>query len=147
MPAAPFITCCGPCPRIQGFWLQVVQIRHDKTGWPVTLDSKQCIFVLFWDPDDYMTTFLHKILFSERKIIARNWRQALPPTLHSWLADNNAPFLYKKLIYIHKGRHSKYNKVWDRWLKHSATCKSPLATWWNGDENLKILSLNLGFNL
>lgn len=57
------------CPRIQGYWSQVVQFLHDQMGSPVSLDPKQCLLGLYTDIDKYTLQFLHEILFSERKLI------------------------------------------------------------------------------
>lgn len=34
----------------------------------------------------------------------------------------NLTLLYKKLIYVYKSCHTKYNKIWNWSLEHSATC-------------------------
>lgn len=43
------------CPRIQGFWKQVVDFLHDTMGSPLTLDPKHCVLGIF--PDQYIDRF------------------------------------------------------------------------------------------
>lgn len=118
-----FIHLLWSCPKIQGLWTQVVTFLHDNMGSPVALDPKQCLLGLFADTTDkYTKTFLHKMLFSARKVIARNWMRPLPPRFAEWKVEINNTLPYKKFIYANRGCPAKYNKIWDHWLQDSDTC-------------------------
>lgn len=112
------------CPKIQAFWMQVVQFLHDKMGSPITLQPKPCLLGIFPDPDfdKFTKIFLHETLFSARKIIARSWMRPTPPEFVQWLIEINTVLPYKKLMYSNRGCPSKYDKIWDRWLKTPETC-------------------------
>lgn len=69
------------CPRVQGFWTQIVQFLHDTMGSPITLNPKPCLLGIYPEPDINIFTkiFLNETLFSARKTIARHWMRPTPP--------------------------------------------------------------------
>lgn len=71
--------------------------------------------------DKFFATFLYETLFSARKLVARHWMQATPPTFQAWVTEIHLNLPYKKVLY-RLGCPTKYNKVWDRWLNLSDTC-------------------------
>ena len=104
--------------------MQVIWFLHDEMGSPATLDPKMCLLGLLpeLDADKHLLTFLHETLFLARKVVARVWMQALPPTVQCWKKEVNDALPYKKLIYVHRGCPLKYEKVWGRWLTDGETC-------------------------
>lgn len=112
------------CPTIQAYWIQVVRFLHDQMGSPATLESKMCLLGLLPDLDAHkpLCTFLHETLFMARKVVARNWMQALPPTSQCWKKEISDTLPYKKLIYVHRGCPLKYEKAWSRLLADGETC-------------------------
>lgn len=78
------------CPNIQTYWTQVIRfLHHDTMGSPVVLDPKLCLLVLLPDVeiDKYQTVFIYETLFLARKVVARLWMQAAPPTTLIWKKD------------------------------------------------------------
>lgn len=65
------------CPRIQGFFTQIVQFLHD------TMHPKPCLLGIYPEPDinKFTKIFLHERLFSTRKIIAKQWMKPTPLSL------------------------------------------------------------------
>lgn len=112
------------CPKIQQFWTQVVKFLHDTMGSPIMLQPKQCLLGTFPDPElnKFTKIFLHESLFSARKVIARVWMRPTPPEFSQWVIEVNNVLPYKKLIYSHRGCPTKYEKIWERWVKSSETC-------------------------
>lgn len=101
------------CPNIQSYWIQVIRFLHDNMGSPVGLDPKLCLLGLLpdTDVDKYLAIFLYKTLFLARKVIAKAWMQAEPPTLQNWKKDMNDTLPYRKLIYTHRGRLQKFANI------------------------------------
>lgn len=100
------ILCTGP------IWSLSDCLRFDLTVSNVLTCSRHILsFVVGLPPcplaDKFMITFLHDILFTERKLIALGWgcMQTLPPTLRAWLLEVNATLPYKNLTYAHRGGH------------------------------------------
>lgn len=46
-----------------------------------------------------------------------------PPELAHWITEVNTVLPYKKLIYAHRGCPTKYEKIWEKWLKAPETCE------------------------
>lgn len=70
---AHLIILYGPAPKIQRFRSQVVHFLHDKIGLlGLSLNPEQCLLGLYSDPDSekFTTTFIHKSVFTVRKLIA-----------------------------------------------------------------------------
>lgn len=69
------------CPRVQGFWTQIVQFLHDTMGSPITLNPKSCLLGIYPEPDinKFTKVFLNETSFSARKTIARHWMKHTPP--------------------------------------------------------------------
>lgn len=82
-------------------------------GSPITVQPKSCLLGIFPEPelDKFTKIFLLETLFSARKVIARV----------SMIVEVNNTLPYKKLVYTHRGCPSKYDKIWERWLKASET--------------------------
>lgn len=112
------------CPKIQSYWLQVIQFLHDIMGTPVGLDPKLCLLGLLPDADvdKYLAIFISESLFLARKVIAKVWMQAVPPTLQNWKKDINDTLPYRKMMYTHRGRPQKFSSIWDHWLEDGETC-------------------------
>lgn len=111
------------CPKIKGFWEQIVAFLHDIMGSPLALDPKQCLFGIVPDTiDKYTKTILYETLFAARKVIAKKWMRQESPKVVEWKVEINNTLPYKKCIYINRGCPTKYNKIWDRWLQESSTC-------------------------
>lgn len=112
------------CSTIQTFWTQVIRFLHDTMGFPITLQPKLCLLGIFPEPelDTFTKIFLNETLFSAKKFIARVWMRPNPPELSYCIAEVNNALPYKKLIYSHRGCPSKYERIWDRWLKAPETC-------------------------
>lgn len=111
------------CPHIQT-WVQVIQFLHDHMGTPVGMDPKLCLLGLLpdIDVDKYQAIFIYETLFLARKVIAKVWMQALPPTLQGWKREINTTLPYRKMIHMHRGHPQKFASVWDRWLEDGETC-------------------------
>lgn len=110
------------CPKIHGFWTQIVQFLHDTMGSPLALQPKPCLLGIHPESDmnKCIKIFLNETLFSARKVIARQWMRTNPPEFSAWLIEVNS-IRYKKLIYTHRGCPAKYGKIWDRWLQAPET--------------------------
>lgn len=63
------------CPRIRGFWGEVVQLLHDQMGSLVTMDPRQCLLRPFpdSDKDKHTLSFVHETLFTASKLVAPVW--------------------------------------------------------------------------
>lgn len=111
------------CPLLQGFWAQVVRFLHDIMGSPIPLTPQCCVLGILDVPDVSGTqlTFLHETLFQARKLIARNWMNDHVPLLSEWIRIINASLPYKKLVYIHRGRPEKFDKIWSTWQESPRT--------------------------
>lgn len=93
-------------------------------GSPVQLEPKVCVLGLLPDItiDKFSAIFLYETLFCARKLVARHWMRAIPPTFQDWIKVVNTSLPYKKVIYKHRGCPAKYNKIWDKWLDNTNTC-------------------------
>lgn len=83
-------------------------------GSPNTLDLKQCLLGLLPNTiDKHTKTFLHEMLFSAQKMIAKNWMRPLPPKFVEWKVDINNTLPNKKCIHVNRGCPAKYSKIWE----------------------------------
>lgn len=109
------------CPRVQGYCTQVVQFLYDIMGSPLTLHPEPCLLGIYPEPEmnKFTKIFLNETLFSERKVLARQWMRTDSAEFSTWVAEVNNSLPYK--TYKHRGCPSKFNKIWDRWLQAAET--------------------------
>lgn len=81
-----FFNLIWSCPKIQGYWAQVIKFTNDHMGVPVTKDYKQCL--LFTDAKVYVKrsvrVFIDETLFLALKIIVKHWLTPKTPSLFDW---------------------------------------------------------------
>lgn len=118
-----FLHLLWSCPRVNGFWVQVIQFLHDKMGSPIQLCPKECI--LLPDPESfesrYSYSFCIESIFYAKKIIARTWLSHRSPSFPEWLNAVNCVLPLKKWIYQHRGCPTKFTKIWERWVQSELT--------------------------
>lgn len=125
-PISSFFHLIWSCPAIQTYWNQIITFLHDDMGSPVQVEPRVCILGLLPDVtiDKFTATFIYESLFCARKLVAKHWMRASPPTFRDWIKMVNLSLPYKKVIYKHRGCPAKYNRIWDKWIDNTNTCEA-----------------------
>ena len=120
---ADFIHIMWFCPVISRFWQEIIQILSSVLNMPVPLTPETCLLGIL---DEITWSRYHKImlretLFTARKTITVKWIQVKPPAVKNWIRAVNQILPFEKVLYMHRGCSTKYNKIWDNWSQSTLT--------------------------
>lgn len=114
------------CPYIAIFRVEVMDLLNSITSAPLPVSMSVCLLGLVETilPTMSERVFANITFFYARKAIVLHWKKPWSPTLSYWkqLVNNNLP-LYRD-TYMNRGRPSKYDKVWARWLEKPYTASN-----------------------
>lgn len=107
------------CPKLTRYWTEILNIIEMRFGIRIEQAAKSCVLGLIRQNIEYrpIDIAIIRCLYQARKLIAKAWLSALPPTPEEWVRTMNSVVRTEKTIYIRRGSYKKFSRIWELWCQ------------------------------
>lgn len=115
---ASFLHMTWSCPRLRGYWEQVLADVNQTVETTIPLCPRALLLNVLVDSGvgKYAKLFIAFATYYARREILLRWKLSEPPTVNAWRKTLNTVLPLYKITYVNRNCPSKFDKIWSSWI-------------------------------